>query len=439
MSLSIEKIFSDYTLQWGKKYSPNTPLIELWNSDRDYLLWGAKLSGKNNKDSFSLPPLQLELVVMAYLFETGKVEEAEKRFSHFKRWYDLTQQGIGIEKLKKAEISNALNSIENCEYLVAHTDLDGLMSAAILIKNLSALSKLDSKNKYRNLRLMNYGGNTLRDFTEQLEIPAEKSFVTVDFATHPDSALTIDHHATSLSFIELGAKLPPVVLDLTAPSCPHLIDQYFNLGLPKDLISNCNKIDGAQYQNLNETTDLSNPYIALELCLKIAVGDNIQINVVKELVESNLDVNAVLESKSFKARIDLIKTFLDEQRDYFKNSDLIDDSHELYSIVDGSFAPHPLTLFRYMPFESKDVINRPYLISIRSQRRRSLNLGLSRNPFYPTSFFENKAVNLGGLAKRLGKGGGRVEAASLMIPAAEKSAILKIIGSEIESIHVARD
>lgn len=64
----------------------------------------------------------------------------------------------------------------------------------------------------------------------------------------------------------------------------------------------------------------------------------------------------------------------------------------------------------------------------------SIFLGLSRNPFYENQdFFKNSTVNLGSIAKQVGEGGGRREAASTKIESASFSKIMQEILMSIQA------
>jgi len=432
--MKIEEIFADVPVAWGKKYPPETKLVEIWKTDPEYLLWASNLT--KNKAARTLPPQQFHLVHIAHAMQQGQNSEAKKLLDTYQHWEKLSLRGENLDKLPRPTAKKCQALLESCTLLCGHSDLDGIYSLAIAITKGGALSQSGAVNKipFSKLRLFNYNFNSLDDYTNGIKATKDDSVVIIDFAAHPQASLNLDHHSTCLSFWQIGTELPVGIFDISMPSCPRLLAVHCGLKVDEELLAGSDMIDGAQYKNVAQASDLTNPFVALELSLSVDVSEIVAKKAIITLAENKLDPNSVLSSPSWAARTKLIAEELKEQRSYWSKANRFDNSRELVATADARNAPYPAGRFRYLPFENQQVIEKPYLITIRNSYRDNVNLGTSRNPFYKNKkFFDSHSVDLGVLSRSLGQGGGRKEAASLTIPASQLSKTIEVINQHLES------
>lgn len=418
-STSIAALFGDTILEWGNKY-PTAPLIEIWASDRDYLLWAANVSDK--KHSYRMPKLQETLIRGAHAITCSSAEEGRRIYENLQRWIALTQRGEGLDTLPRPTPRQCAEIFGKSTLIGGHCDLDGIYGVALAIARGGALSCTvrdgapRTSGMFGKLRLFRYGFNGVADFRSAVAPREGDVTVIIDYCALPDAALTLDHHATCLSYWEYDAPLPPGIYDTTMPSCPRLLATHCGIKAPEELLMGCDLVDGAQYSTVEQTIDLTNPYVALEHALSLDVSDAIAKKVVITLVENDLDPMSVLSEPIWKARLELLSHEIEEQRRFWSRSSHTKTHHTFVAIADGRLAPYAPSRFRYLPFEMDSVRAKPYLLTIRSGGGPRVNIGLSRNPFYrDPSFFEYHPVNLGSLARKLGRGGGRVEASAFTI------------------------
>lgn len=433
-NLTVHDVFRDTTVDWGKKYSPDTPLSKIWEQDKEYLLWACNL--KQGRPCDNPPgPVVRALVEIAFDLGEGRKDQAVKKFAAYDEWYQISQVGEGLEKLPRPSQAECLNILERCSLLGGHGDLDGLYSMAIAIAHGKALISSSKKIPYSKLRIFRYGFRNLEEYTAGLERAANDVLVIIDFSAHPDAALTLDHHATCLSFWPKDTAVPVGIYDTTMPSCPRLLATHCGFSLASELLTGCDMIDGAMYTSIEQTTDLSNPFVALELALTVDVSDAIAKKVVITLAENGLDPYAVLSQPVWKARIAFIQEQLSEQRSYWSKKQRFSVDEPYTAVADGSQAPYSVSRFRYMPFENSTVRDKPFLISIRPATGQRVNLGISRNPFYSKQdFFKRHDVNLGALAKLIGRGGGRREVGSCTIMREQRDVAIAKIQSQIAQV-----
>ena len=286
---------------------------------------------------------------------------------------------------------------------------------------------------FHRIRIFRYGFRSLADYTEAFlaDFGSENECcsVVIDFAAHPQATLNLDHHATALSYWEFGAERPVGIFDTKYPSCPSLLADCCGLDIPAEVLAGCDKVDGALYRSVEDSADLSNPFVALEFALGVDVSDLVAKKAVLTLAEAKLDPHALLRQPIWKARVDLVALEFEEQRSYWSKKSRFQTRNNLLAIADARLSPYSASRFRYLPFENEEVHALPYLVTIRPKSNRQLNLGISRNPFFPQpSFFQENPRNLGALAKALGEGGGRVEASAVSIEEHHLDAtVLKIL------------
>lgn len=436
--LTAREVFGAIAVRYGNKYDHATPLYEIWQKDRDYLLFAANLTAKkNNARPIGSP--QVDLIRVASELTFGDKTEAAKRYAQFSSWYRHAHLGEGLDELPRPTAKDCKRIFAETTVLAGHFDLDGIYSVASAIAIGGALGGPTGGDAARQgalfsrLRLLRYGANQLQEFTQMLNARAGEVVVVIDFAAHPQAALTLDHHATCLKFWELGSDLPCGIYDITMPSCPRLLATHCGLAIPEPILSGCDMVDGAQYMNVEQTTDLSNPFVALELALQVDVSEPIAKKAVITLADNELDPQSVLKEPIWQARINLLALELEEQQRFWSRPRHIDTRSDIVAIADARLAPYPGARFRYLPFANDLVRERPYLITIRSSGVGRTNLGLGRNPFFrDPSFFEYHPLNLGALAQELGKGGGRMEASSVTVESGDLDRIVSVALREIE-------
>ena len=416
----LSAVFGDFTLDWGNKYPAKT-LAEIWRIDRDYLFWAANLI-PNKQHNYRLPKFQETLIRAAHSIMHAEAAEGAKLREDLERWLALTQQGDGLDTLQRPTPRQCRDLLTECTVLGGHSDLDGVYSVAIAISLGGALSKVrkdggaKTSGMFGKLRLFRYGFNTLQDYRSAVGARDGDAVVVIDFAALPGAALNLDHHATCLSFWELGTTIPTGIFDTSMPSCPRLLGTHCGLKISEDILSGCDLVDGAQYSTVDQTIDLSNPFVALEHALSLDVSDTVAKKVILTLVENDLDPYSVLSQPIWKARLELLRHEVEEQRSFWSKPAHARTTDPYVAVVDARLAPYSPSRFRYLPFEIDAVREKPYLLTIRSGGGPRINIGLSRNPFYrDPSFFEYHPLNLGSLARTLGKGGGRVEASAFTI------------------------
>lgn len=440
-TVSIEQLFGDGVLTWGRKHPRGTPLTEVWRRDPDYLIWSANLVDGRPAD-LNLPPAVKYQISVALLILRGRSAEAEAEFARYKQWHDLSQAGIGLSELKRPTRDECKTAIGRATLLGGHSDLDGIFSLALLLSAGDALGYSREKPRGDRIRLLGYGIRSREDYDAALGIPSgdrtgrdeDKSIVIVDFAAHPQAALNLDHHATTLSFWEPGTPIPVGIYETTMPSCPRLLSTFCGLEAPSEMLSGCDMIDGALYTSIEDTVDLKNPFVALNYCFSIEVSDAVLRQAVFTLADHQLDPESLLSQPIWKARLKLVELEIEEQRGYWKLKNRIRADHPFAAIADGRGAPYSTTNLRYMPLEVESAAERPYLITIRPPNMfNKINVAISRNPFYSKpDLFDSHPLNLGALARTLGQGGGRIEAASLTVPAVDLSETINKILLSIE-------
>ena len=411
-TLSSEIIFGEQVLDTGKHAGKR--LQQIWLEDRNYLLWSANLA--KNPCTYPPPRYKVELVKIAHLLESGDEKGARKLLNELHAWQQLTEEGIGLSDLPRPSKKECLEIISSCNLLGGHCDLDGIYSLASAICSGGALGGPKAKNAFSRLRLFRYGFRHIQDYSQAIGMNDKDTLVVIDFSAHPQAALNLDHHTTSLSYWELGAPIPKGIYESSMPSCPRLLSTYCGLDIAEDILTGCDMVDGAMYKNVEQTTDLKNPYVALEHALSLDVSDIVAKKVVLTLAENNLDPLSVLGQPIWKSRLELLELELAEQRSYWQKPNRIRAHGKLIAVADARLAPYSASRFRYLPFELDEVHSRPYLVTIRPSGHSKVNLGTARNPFYSEpEFYKRHPLNLGTLAKSLGKGGGRQEVASLTI------------------------
>ncbi len=434
--LTIEEIFSDTPIAWGRKHPREKRLMDIWKEDRGYLFWACGLGDKGKKSDVPPPPIQRNLIHIAALIEGGKNEEAEKLYRIFTHWRALSQEGTGLNEIPRPSAEDCRGILANTTLLCGHSDLDGIYSLAIAINRGGALrNSFSGKIPFSRIRLFNYGFRNLADYTTAIGAAPDDTTVIIDFSAHPEATLNLDHHATSLSYWELGTPIPLGVYDTDCPSCPRLLSKHCGLDIPEDILTSCDMVDGAKYPNVAAASDLSNPFVALEHVFRVDVSDTILKKVVVTLAENDLDPLSVLNEPIWQARLSLVTLELNEQRSYWNKDKRFDLAHPHVAVADSRLAPYSGSRFRFIPFENDGALARPYLITIRSgYRSETVNLGLSRNPFYADkSIFSTKPVNLGALATRLGEGGGRIEAASVTVKLSALKKTISLVMNEVEN------
>ncbi len=424
--ISAKELFGETTLAWGKKY-PSERLADIWGKDKSYLLWACGLTGSGSKMPDVPPPsFQRKLVELALELERGNQTQVLERLNSLRNWQRLAQEGVGLSDLPRPTTAQCQEAISQATVLAGHSDLDGLLSLAIAIAFGGALGGA-SKAIPGQIRILNYVYRNLNDFTNALALQGSDKAIIIDFAAHPRAAMTFDHHATCLSFWEEGTEIPKGIYDTSMPSCPRLLATYAGYPVPEPVLTGSDRVDGAIYSSPQETTNLDDPFVLFEYLLGVDVSDNLKRALVIELARTKLDVSAVLARPIWQARRNLLAHELEDQRSFWNDEKRIVRLTGRVAIVDGREAPYHPAKFRYLPFETTSICERAYLITIRPGRSATtINLGLSRNPFHPETRTTSTA-NLGAIAKMLGQGGGRPEAASTTLPLSQLDAALSQI------------
>jgi len=139
-----------------------------------------------------------------------------------------------------------------------HRDFDGVISAAMLYRLRS--------NAETALLPVDYD---LKDKWAQQTL--SRPAAVVDFLYHPEADFWIDHHSNPFLTQEWRDAFrpgPSGIWDPSAPCCPAVIDEAFDL--PRDhrehfagYIEWAAIIDSARYPSPRAATDLSNPYLLL--------------------------------------------------------------------------------------------------------------------------------------------------------------------------------
>lgn len=428
-ALTPEIIFGETLLAWGKEHAERR-MIDVWREKRDYLLWAANLTPR--KCASPPSPAKVELIRVAQMLLSGEAAEAATKYREVLEWQRIAELGEGLETLPRPSRDECLDIIARCTLLGGHHDLDGIFSLAIAMAKGGALEGGKMRGAFFRLRLFRYGFRNLGEYTYALAPQESDTIVIIDYAAHPRAELTLDHHVTSLSYWELGAPLPRGIFEPSMPSCPRLLATFCGLDVDESILSGCDMIDGALYANVEQASDLTNPFVALELALSLDVSDVVAKKVALTLAEHGLDPNSVLQQPVWKARLELLKLELEEQRSYWSKGQRVQAPNELVAIADSRLAPHSASRFRYLPFELEPVARRPYLITIRPGGSK-MNLSIGRNPFYHRpEHFTAHPLNCGALARTLGKGGGRMEIGSVMIEAAQLATTIPLIVDAID-------
>lgn len=438
--LTYEQVFGQEVLTWGKKHPGRPTLLSIWRSDPDYLIWGANLK-KGSPCPSPLPSKHRALVTIAGLIFKKQFDDAARMFEEFQRWSELTEDGRGLETLPRPTSDECREAFEALTILGGHSDLDGIMSMALIVHQTPSLrSRYSDQELMRRIRVLRYGFRELKDYSAALDLPTSpldggeppttlESVVIVDFAAHPAAALTLDHHVTCLSYWELGSAPPRGIFDPSIPSCPRLLSIYTGLKAPEEILQSCDMIDGARYSSLDQALELDNPFISLECCLSIDVTEIELRKLVLELASNDLDVQHTLKAPIWKARLALASIEFDAQREYWAQPGKTEKRSELLFIADSREAPHSASRFRFVPFSAPGAVDSPYMLTLRASGPGRVNLGIGQNPFFHDQrWFESKGCNVGALSRRVGNGGGgRKEVGSTTIPLEQLAEAIRLI------------
>lgn len=435
LSFTLEEVFGDAVFGWGRKYPQNARLVDIWKNDRDYLLWACSLKqGRDNPGAKPPPLLTRRLIEIVCKLEGGDIDGGKTDFQSYRHWKEISQEGKGIELLPRPTKEECLEIFEKCSLLAGHSDLDGIYSLAIALSSGHALgfklgSESGTKIPFRKLRLLGYSFRNLDDYTETLA-PEQSDIITIiDFSAHPLAALNLDHHTTSLSYWEIETEIPRGIYDPSMPSCPRLLATHCGLEVSEEILSGCDLIDGALYTSVEQASDLENPFVALAHVLDLDVSDTIAKKVVITLAQSNLDPYSVLENPTWKARLQLLRLEIEEQRSYWSKKNRFSTRGPHLALADARRAPYSPNRFRFLPFEHDNVVQYPYLLTLRGTRSPArLSIGLSRNPFYrDKEFFAENLLDIGSLMRSIAGGGGRREVGSAIISSDQLNAIVQSI------------
>jgi hypothetical protein len=292
-----------------------------------------------------------------------------------------------------------------------HRDYDGVIAAAMIYANLSDPPALHATQYSPTLGW--------------LEKNLGSAPAVVDFLYHPSALLWIDHHKTTFLDPSHASGFSPDsyhVLDINAPSCPHLIHQlpwFSQSDHWTEYIKWSDIIDSAQYKNPFEANDILNPH----LMLSRLIGELDNPTVIRNIVSSitTMPIDAVLKqapirelnNKLLKLEIKLRKALM--QRIVLVGSTAILDQSDFD-------APY----HRYIAYERFPQIY--FGIGIyRSGKNFIVSVG--ENPWNRTS-----KIDLGALCQEYG-GGGRKSTAGIPTDSIEKGRVLATtVSSRLNSL-----
>lgn len=265
-AITPEAVFEEVVLNWGSKHA-DSKLSDLWEHDRSYLLWAANLG----KSPCYWPPTPdiVARIKIAYLFAQGHAEEGERLFAEFQRWSAISMRGEGLSELPRPGREKCAEIISRCNLLAGHSDLDGIYSVVIAMKLGGALEGGKMKGAFGSLKLLRYGHKSLEDYTQALAVDEEDTTVIIDFAAHPAAALTLRPPHYCAAVLGAGFSDATGIYEPSMPSCPRLLATFCGLSVSEEILSGCDRVDGAIYKNVEETIDLSNPFVALEAALSL--------------------------------------------------------------------------------------------------------------------------------------------------------------------------
>lgn len=176
-----------------------------------------------------------------------------------------------------------------------HRDYDGIVSAAILLSVTGREPALHPVDYHLGV-----------DWRER-RLPGKSA--VVDFLYHPDAVLWFDHHGTPFVCPEWEKSFKPDKLHQwqpSAPACPALmlatletsafVREHF---LPFSEWASI--IDSAQYADVHQATDLSNPYLKLARALAYTKSDEIVCQAVVSIVD--LDIQEILAQSEINALV----------------------------------------------------------------------------------------------------------------------------------------
>ena len=363
------QVFRDTPIGWGSKYPRETALQEIWETDSEYLLWAANLK-PDRPNRHPLPTLQNSLVRLVSELRVLSQEEQDAKLQELAGWRMLAHEGEGIARLPRPSKDDCQRIIANATIVGAHSDLDGIYSAAAAIAAGGALSLGKMPGAFHRIRLFRYG---LQEYSEALfgeyQRENECCAVVIDFAAHPDATLNLDHHATALSYWAFASPLPQGVYDPTFPSCPRLLSECCGLQIPEEVLVGCDLVDGAQYRSVEQTLDFSNPFVALEFALQVDVSELIAKKAVLTLADSGLDPQSLLSQAVWRTRVELVRHEADEQRAYWEKKSRFQIHHFAICLLRTK---RLRTLHTCSPFvRSLRLISISASPEIRSIRRRS--------------------------------------------------------------------
>jgi len=304
-----------------------------------------------------------------------------------------------------------LASIPDLQSVYYHRDFDGVVSAAMLVSLLSTAPQLYPVDYHlkANWASMDLG----------------KPAAIVDFLFHPDAALWIDHHVDPFIIPEwkyIALQQQFYVWDLTALSCPPLIDRVFQFtgNLRKHFapyIHWSSIIDSARYESPQAATDLNNPFLLLSKILALPNAEAITNCVVHEVVRHPVDV--LLTHPDVDP---LAKKVIDIEYQIKEEIYRLIEYDGIVVLLDQSFKHWPYQ--RYYPYLIYP--DASYVVGI-YRLDHSFTVSVGANPWKP-----EPGIHLGLLCKQLG-GGGRKNVAG--VPTADAKTARVIATRIIEKLH----
>lgn len=290
--------------------------------------------------------------------------------------------------------------------LFAHSDFDGMASAALVLAYLRDNDEIDPDTVA--VELVDYS-EEMRWRTKVI-VPDDSLPIIVDFLYHPSAFMYWDHHQSSFLTAAYRADFDGRTLghsrwDPTYQSCCHLVfDQFrptwFEQLRYRDLVTAADKIDGAKYDSPGEYFDGLTPEILLNHAWQ-DLSEPEKVATIRHLAKHGL----LATSRTVTATAQRVR-----ERNQTALYQYTDRLTMIGDVACVDLVGSQLPFLRYAPYYLRADVR--HTLTLHTLDNHEIALSLGRNPW---GTFTSTAQDLGVMAQRHG-GGGHAYAASCTFP-----------------------
>ena len=126
-------------------------------------------------------------------------------------------------------------------HIVFHADIDGIVSAAMILKQ---------ADEYKLHPALSSQRNKFQSFIKSMSIPDEDRLIIVDFEKHDRADLWVDHHQNKDVGIH-AVKNKKILYDPTAKSAARILWDHMPKSCHESIIPITDMIDSAGYKNID--------------------------------------------------------------------------------------------------------------------------------------------------------------------------------------------